>query len=228
MTRRHDRTDDAHERFMEWLLASSDDDPPRDVAVHASVCHDCRQAIAALDMLTAIDPARAGQPPLRSLQGRPLRTATRVAAAVGGVAAVAAIGVGGWRLVDANALRFGAVTESPNQAVLGNTGQPEATLEPSPSASASGSAEDASPSLSPSPSPTPAAPANPGLLPPNPPPASTVPPTARPTVKPTATPQPSIILPTPSPSPQPTPEVTPPPPPTPDPTPTESEPPAAA
>ena len=228
MTRRHGPSDHAHQRFMEWLLAASDEDPQRDVAVHASVCHDCRQAIAALDMLTAIDSARAGQPPLRSLQGRPPRTATRVVAAVGGVAAVAAIGIGGWRLVDANALRFGAATESPTQAVLGNTGQPEATLEPSPSASASGSADEASPSLSPSPRPAPAAPATPGLSPPNPPPASTVPPTARPTVNPTATPQPSMIPPTPSPSPQPTPEVTPPPPPTPDPTPEESSQPAAA
>ena len=55
-------TRDSHERFREWLAAGAEGDPPRDLAVHASVCPECQQSMAALDRLAAIDPGKAGAP----------------------------------------------------------------------------------------------------------------------------------------------------------------------
>ncbi|HEX6473881.1 MAG TPA: hypothetical protein VF114_02180, partial [Candidatus Limnocylindria bacterium] len=87
---------DPHLRFIEWLETNSDEDPPRDLAVHAAVCAACQQRIAALDLLTAIDPALAGIPPARPAPTRGwLLTTGRAAVVVGGVAALAVIGVGG-------------------------------------------------------------------------------------------------------------------------------------
>ena len=123
--------DDPHHRFAAWLLAGTDDDPPRDLAVHASLCRDCQRQIASFDMLTAIDTARAGLPPPRALAASRRRsTATRLAVAVSGAAAIAAIGLGGWRLAQVGGL--GGASEPPTQAVLGNTGHPEAAPPPSP------------------------------------------------------------------------------------------------
>jgi hypothetical protein len=123
--------DDPHRRFAAWLLAGTDDDPPRDLAVHASLCRDCQREIAAFDMLTAIDTARAGLPPPRAMAAMRRRgTAARVAVAVSGAAAIAAMGVGGWRLAEAAGL--GRASEPPTQAVLGNTGHPETTPPASP------------------------------------------------------------------------------------------------
>ena len=55
-------TRESHERFREWLAAGAEGDPPRDLAVHASVCPECQQSMAALDRLAAIDPGKAGAP----------------------------------------------------------------------------------------------------------------------------------------------------------------------
>ena len=118
---------DPHLRFIEWLESNSDEDPPRDLAVHAAVCAACKQRIAALDLLTAIDPALAGIPQARPAPTRGwLLTTGRAAVMVGGVAALAVIGVGSWRLIQASEL-LGPALESPTQAVLGNTGAPEPT-----------------------------------------------------------------------------------------------------
>lgn len=212
MTRRR-RGDDPHARFADWLLASPDEEPPRDLAVHASVCRECLQDVAALDMLTAIDTSLAGPPPARRLPAASrLRPAGRAAMAVGGLAALAAVGFGGWRLLEANWGGAGLGLESPTQAVLGNTGQPEPTLAGSPSLSAVETARD---SVGSSPARrTPAPTDSPPIIQPPPP---TVQPTPRPTIRPTAPPRPS---PTARPTASPTPIVTPEPPtPTPSPTP---------
>jgi len=208
---RPDGERDPHRRFAEWLLASADDDPPRDLAVHASLCPDCQRQIAALDMLTGIEPANAGTPPIRA--GGAVRrnaVAGRVAVAVGGVAAVAAIGVGGWRLIEATGLGIGAGGESPTQEVLGNTGQPEATHSPIPSHAAS---EQASPTTTVEASAQPTVDGSPGLPPVTLPPASIPSPTAGPTrtPRPTSNPRGSTApSPTPAPTATPAPTETPP------------------
>jgi hypothetical protein len=227
---------DPHGRFGEWLTAAPDEEPPRDLAVHASVCRECQRQIAALDLLTTIDPARAGLPPLRPVATRSRwRTASRVAAAMAGILAVVAIGVGSWRLLEAGGLGSRPTEESPTQAVLGNTGQPEGSLgaSPSPSAAPSASSSTAgSAAASAAASATAAAPASlplatPAPLPISQPPAATARPTVRPSVDLTASPRPSPSRsPTPSPTPQPTPEATPSP--TPEPTILPSLPPAPA
>jgi hypothetical protein len=211
MTRPSTSGRDPHRRFADWLLAATDDDPPRDLAVHASLCPECQLQIAAFDMLTAIDLARAEMPPSRAhaSKGR-LGTPGRVAVAVGGAAAMAAIGVGGWRLAEAGGLT-GQASEAPTQEVLGNTGHPPTTPAVSPSAGAPATTAESADSQSPKASPR--ASASSGALPLPPPPAAT----ARPTTTPTKTPKPSIIAP--SPTPLPTPVVTPTPDPTADPTP---------
>jgi hypothetical protein len=55
-------TTDAHQRFHEWLTAGAEGEPPRDLAIHASVCAGCHESIAAFDRLAAIDPGRAAMP----------------------------------------------------------------------------------------------------------------------------------------------------------------------
>jgi hypothetical protein len=201
--------DDPHRRFAAWLVAAVDEDPPRDLAVHASVCSACQLEISALDMLTAIDISRAGMPPPRALTGRSrLGTTGRMAVAVSGAAAMAVIGVGGWRLAEAGGLGAGPASEAPTQAVLGNTGRPETAPAASPSAGAPVTTEESTGS----PSPSPAATTSIVPLPP-PPPAAT----PRPTAEPSRTPRPSIIIS--SPTPAPTVEVTAAPSPTAEPTP---------
>lgn len=211
---------DPHLRFGEWLLTAGDEEPPRDVAVHASLCADCQRQIAALDMLTTIDPTRAGPPPARAaIIERRLGPAGRVAVTVGGVAAVAALGIGGWRLADGTGIGVGAGGETPNQEVLGNTGGPEVTLGPSPSDSADASSRATSPSVSPSAIPsgtgTSSQPLPVSQAPLSQPPAATPQPTSlptrtpKPTLRPTPTPAPSSAPPSPSAQPTPTPEITP-------------------
>jgi hypothetical protein len=202
---------DPHGRFAAWLLADADEDPPRDLAVHASLCTDCQLEIAAFDMLTGIDLSRAGMPPPRALaRTSRLGTAGRVAVAVSGAAAVAAIGVGSWRLAEAGGLGAGPASEPPTQAVLGNTGHPESLPAQSPSTGNPATSEESAHSSSPSPSD--AASAGSGVVPLAPPPAAT----PRPTTAPSKTPRPSIIVATPTPAP--TPQVTPSPVPTVEPT----------
>jgi hypothetical protein len=198
--------DDPHGRFAAWLMAAGEEDPPRDLAVHASLCSECQLEVAAFDMLTGIDLSRAGMPPPRALVSRGrLGTAGRVAVAVSGAAAVAAIGVGGWRLAEAGGLGGGRVSEPPTQAVLGNTGHPESLPAASPSPGDLATSRESADS--PTPSPSAGASAGSGVVPLPPPPVAT----PRPAT-PSKTPKPSIIIATPTPVP--TPAVTP----TPDPT----------
>ena len=208
---------DPHRRFAEWLEASSDDDPPRDLAVHAAVCVACQQRIAALDMLTAIDPALAGMPPVLPVPvaGWP-RTISRAAMVAGGVAALAVVGVGSWRLIEASNL-VGPAVESPTQAVLGGTGAPEPTAPPTMPASAQPSSDEPSTSEQPpTAQPSVVVPPPPIIGQPTPPPVQ---PTVRPTVRPTPTARPPTPTPRPTASPTPLPTPTP----TPQPTPTPSQ-----
>jgi hypothetical protein len=207
---------DPHQRFAAWLETITDEDPPRDLAVHAAVCAGCQQRIAAIDMLTAIDPALAGTPEWRSVPTSGwLQTTGRGAVVVGGVAALMAAGIGSWRLLQASDL-LGPAVASPTQAVLGGTGGPE----PTPSASPSPPPATVDPTTSEAPTQQPTA-APPVVVPqPTPPPVQ---PTAQPTVRATATPRPTqspapTQAPTPPPTAAPTPE------PSPEPTPTPGKP----
>ena len=53
---------DPHQRFHEWLAAGAEGEPPRDLAIHASVCAGCQESIAALDRLAMVDSGRATMP----------------------------------------------------------------------------------------------------------------------------------------------------------------------
>jgi hypothetical protein len=55
-------TKESHQRFHEWLAAGAEGEPPRDLAVHASVCAGCQESIAAFDRLAMIDSSRATVP----------------------------------------------------------------------------------------------------------------------------------------------------------------------
>lgn len=210
------RTRDPHRRFAEWLETNNDDDPPRDLAVHAAVCVACQQRIAALDMLTAIDPTLAGMPPVLPVPvGAWPRTVARAAVVAGGVAALAIVGVGSWRLIEASN-PVGPAVESPTQAVLGGTGAPAPT--PPPSLPASPQPSSGKPTTTEQPGtaqPSVVVPP-PVIGQPTPPPVQ---PTVRPSVRPTATPR----QPTPTPIPTSFPNPSPTPTPTLEPTPTSSQ-----
>jgi len=195
-----------HARFQAWLLAGAEGDPPRDLAVHASVCSTCRVSIAAFDRLAFVDPGAATIPaPTRPVtRGVLVRAGRAVGATFGVLIAATVLGLGGWQLIEA--ARGGPdgiarASGTPNQVVLAGSGTPGA----SGSQEASGSAVAASASEMPTASPsgnTPAATPRPG---------------ATATPGPAVTPQPTVPAPTSTsvPTPAPTPPPTPPPTPTP-------------
>jgi hypothetical protein len=129
---------DAHERFEQWLTAGAEGDPPRDVAVHASVCPVCSQSIAALDLLAAVDPGLAPMPavPTGAERGR-MALAGRLVGATAVLFAAAMLGVGVSGLIGVS--RTGGPvaqsSRSPEQSVLAATATPEPTPEPTPSPS---------------------------------------------------------------------------------------------
>ncbi|HET6649281.1 MAG TPA: hypothetical protein VFH79_03905 [Candidatus Limnocylindria bacterium] len=235
-----------HDEFDAWIAAGAREEPPRDVALHASGCQVCLGLAASFDALLAIDPGLAPPPPLRAaplspLAGAPLRIARSAAAAM---AVMLVIGAG--VIVGANALRpreSASVVEpsaSPTprlaEGVLGAATGPSETAAATASTSASpSSSASASPTPTATPRPVAGAPTPRPTMGGGPPPASAIPatpvPTPRPTVAPTSAPTaaptaaptpPPTPTPTPSPTPTPTPEPTTPPtpPPTPSPSPT--------
>jgi hypothetical protein len=129
---------EAHERFQAWLTAGAEGDPPRDVAVHASVCPVCSQSIAALDLLAAVDPGLAAMPavPTGAERGRAV-LAGRLLGATAVLFAAAMLGVGVSQLIGVS--RTGGpiaqASRSPEQSVLAGTATPEPTPEPTPSPS---------------------------------------------------------------------------------------------
>ena len=44
--------EDPHDRFLTWLLDGAQGDPPRDLALHASLCQACMDWVGAHDALT--------------------------------------------------------------------------------------------------------------------------------------------------------------------------------
>jgi hypothetical protein len=196
------RAADPHLRFDQWLLAGARGEPPRDLALHASLCTACTARISALDMLAAVDPGRAAQPPSLANARRPvmaLRRAGRFAAALAGATLVVAlVGLAGWRLVELRGLaeRVDAnASETPGQAVLGGTGESAETASPEGSVASS---TEAAATATASPTQTAGATAQPA-----PPPVTRPVATARP-----ATPRPSASA-SPSPSPAPSASATP-------------------
>ena len=55
---------DQHGRFSAWLRGPRADEPPRDAALHAAYCPDCRRSIAAFDALDAVNLGAAPLPPV--------------------------------------------------------------------------------------------------------------------------------------------------------------------
>lgn len=143
---------DRHEAFTAWLVAGARDALPRDIAVHASACPDCRRAAGAFDALSVVDAGAASSVPLIDFE--PVRergSLTRAARIVAGVTAAVLFSAAG--AVAINGLPGGRApvaiqSSSPAEGVLGNVFTPTAapssdgtpgstSVAPSPSAAAS-------------------------------------------------------------------------------------------
>lgn len=221
-----------HQRFQDWLTAGAEGDPPRDAAVHASVCTSCRQSIAALDRLAAVDPGRAPMPEAAVVG--PREELAR-AARLGGIAAAVLVGavllgIGASRLIGLTRgdAPIAEASQTPAQGVLGGTATPQPSgdgfLE-SPGESAGGVATAvATPRPGGGPTPKPGSSARPTATPGA---SSTTGPTPTPSGVPTGNPTPTLA-PTPTPTIAPEPTPTPTPTPTPIPTPAPSVPDAPA
>lgn len=200
---------DAHGRFHDWLTSGAEGDPPRDLAVHASVCDDCGHSIAAFDRLAGINPGLASMPaePTGSDRGRlaiagwlPVATAALFGAAILGIGVSQLIGM------ERHDSPVAQASPTPDQNVLGQTATPQPSLGASPSVGQE--------TLNPLGTAIPTTQPHPGatLIPrrtPAPTPGSTLSPTAVPT--PTPVPTPTLVptaTPTPTPTPIPTPAPT--------------------
>lgn len=221
------RTPELHERFADWLTArsaGSDEDPPRDLALHAAGCALCLRSAAAVDTLDAIDVGAAAPPALRidanPERGKLLGVARFAVAGAALLLVAGSVAIGsGWL----SGIRQGDGTAdrtTPGEGIL--AGVPSATVAPSPTSTARTTpspSRDASPSArtGDDPSDEPVAPtfANPQ---PTDQPPTTAAPTAVPTGAPSPTPAPTRTA-TPTSTPAPTPVPTPPPTPTPTPVP---------
>ena len=126
---------EAHKRFQDWLTAGAEGDPPRDVAVHASVCAGCQRSIDALDLLAGVNTGLASMPaePIGRERGR-LAVAGRLAGATAVLFSAAILGVGVSQLIGGQHHNGGVAQASntPDQNVLGGT----STAQPSGDASA--------------------------------------------------------------------------------------------
>jgi len=54
---------DPHQALEEWLAEGAVNDPPREMAFHASMCDECLARISAFDSLGGVDVGAAGSPP---------------------------------------------------------------------------------------------------------------------------------------------------------------------
>jgi hypothetical protein len=189
---------EAHQRFREWLTAGAEGDPARDVAVHASLCTECRRSIAALDLLAMVNPGVASMPaePTGREWGR-LAMAGRLAGATAVLFSAAILGVGVSQLIGVSHTNgpVAQASQSPEQNVLGAT----ATPQPSEGATPTAAQETLTPLGTPEPSPEPPVAPPVPYVPPPPTPIPTAVPT--PIVVPSDTPLPSsTAIPTPAPS----------------------------
>ena len=212
---------DLHGRFAAWMASGALGDPPRDAALHASVCEGCLGLVAARDALAAIDTGLAALPPSRLGQRRrptPILSAARIGAATVTVGVLgAALAFGASQLI-AGGRHPAARAPAPTAAggVLGAQGAPsesEGTATPRPTPTRT---PRASASASPTAALTPSAGEAPPALPPPPIGSVAAAPSPSPTPSPTRAP---TSPPTPSPPPTPTPTPTPTASPTPSPTP---------
>jgi len=126
---------ESHRRFNDWLTAGAEGDPPRDAAVHASVCAACQQAIAALDELLSVNTGLASAPaePTGREHG-PLLLAGRLIGATAVLFSAAILGVGVSQLIGMSH-GTGPVAQAsatPDQNVLGGTATPEPSPEVTP------------------------------------------------------------------------------------------------
>lgn len=214
------RRPEFHERFADWLgsrPAGADDDPPRDIALHAAACDRCLREATALDGLASVDVAAVDLPlvPIGARHTRGIPSIARY-----GIAGAAMVLVGGAVAIGATLIPDGrppsgaAAPQSFGEGVLAGT--------PSTAASASLLASP-TPSPSPSTQPTispeaadesslePVAPTTAALIP-TAQPLPTVAPIVRP-IPPTTTPSPTAsaaATPTLAPTPVPTPTAPPP------------------
>ncbi len=113
--------DDVHRRATDWIKRFGATEPPRDVAVHARYCDECRRAIRAVDLLLKIDVGRAALPAVEPIPipDRPL--APRLV--VGGASLFVLVMAG---LTVMNGMQTIAIipSASPVQDVLGGAGSP--------------------------------------------------------------------------------------------------------
>jgi hypothetical protein len=121
---------EAHRRFREWLTGGAEGDPPRDVAVHASVCAECNSWIAALDLLSVVDTGRASMPaePVGREHSR-LVVGVRLVGATVVLFSAAILGVGVSQLIGVSHTNgpVAQASPTPDQNVLGETATPQAS-----------------------------------------------------------------------------------------------------
>ena len=192
----------AHQRFHDWLTAGAEGDPPRDVAVHASVCPECRASIASLDRLATVNPGMASMP--AEPTGREpwrLAMAGRLVGATAVLFSATILGVGGPQLIGVSHPNdpVAQTSRTPDQDVLGETATPQASQ---PTGTPSPPQETLTPLGTPVPTLPPGATPFPWIfnpLPfPTPGPFATPPPTPPPPTPPPPTPPPSTPPPSPS------------------------------
>lgn len=212
-----------HDAFEGWIVGGGRDALPRDVALHASACHECLGAAAAIDALGQVDTGAAPEPPAVPVA---VRRAGFTPAAAWATAAAAILVISGGYVVGSRL--FGAALPTPSLAAAAASAGPilgggVLAGTPMPTPSEAGGSPEPSESGSGDDSPSPAAsqaqpPISLPSLRPSPPPVATLAPSPTGLPTPTAAPTP-VATPTP-PAPTPTPTATPTPTPTPTPSPT--------
>jgi len=202
---------DSHAELEAWLVDGAMGDPPREIAVHATLCESCTARLGAFDALALIDVAAAGSPPPRAAPSRVRMGVAwaRLGSAVVGTVVAGIILVFGASQLLGLATRTGGPNATQSAGVASPSEGDEAGQGRDPSSIGPDLAETATPGASATPQPG----VTPGPLPI--PPAVATPPPPQPTPPP---PLPSKGPPPPPPTPAPTPDPTPAPTPTPTPT----------
>lgn len=135
---------DPHQQLEEWLVDGAANDPPREMAFHASMCEECLARLSAFDSLGAVDVGAAGSPP-------PLTAPTALAvgigwarlvgAATGGILALILVLAGASQLIglvghsnnpDASLVAVASATEIQTDSGPITTFGPSPATEPSP------------------------------------------------------------------------------------------------
>lgn len=197
---------DLHAQLEDWLVDGATGDPPREIAVHATLCESCTARLGAFDALAGIDVAAAGRPPPLAAPTRLrvgvawARRATAVAGTVlAGILVVLGVsqlvGLGGRPTGEPEGTQLAGLSTASDDGWQARGPQEASSIGPDLVATATTS-ETPQPGFTP------------GPLPSLPPGATPRPPTPGPsaTAGPTPTPVPT---PTPAPTPEPTPTPTP-------------------